>query len=140
MLPSLAELLRYEHPPVIRAYIRNHSSDEQCAKKLFADMLRFLWVSRKHQADREQYPAASWHRWRHGGERLDRPRSAEPVRASRSSWRTTPAGTARVLTAGVLGWGPVGSQRARRVGPDRHRGGGGPDPRHRRTQDRPKGP
>lgn len=52
MLPDLVRLLRHEHPPAIRAYARNHGGDEAQAGELFQDMLRYLWASRKHRADR----------------------------------------------------------------------------------------
>ena len=56
MLPSLADLMEYKHPQVVRAYSRAHGIEERRGAELFDDMLRFLWVSRKHKADQAAAP------------------------------------------------------------------------------------
>lgn len=56
MLPALAELLEYRHPAVIRSYVRTFGCAEKQALDLFEDMLKFLWISRKHIADRDARP------------------------------------------------------------------------------------
>jgi hypothetical protein len=56
MLPDLDTLLNYKHTKVIQSYIRNYSVDESKASELFKDMLRYLWLSRKHAFDQEQQP------------------------------------------------------------------------------------
>jgi len=56
MLPDLQAFLAYRHPQVIRSYIRDFPAYESRAEVLFADMLRFLWLSRKHMEDRERKP------------------------------------------------------------------------------------
>jgi hypothetical protein len=56
MLPELSELLTYHHPKVIASYVRTYPGSEEKANTLFQDMLRFLWISRKHQSDRSLHP------------------------------------------------------------------------------------
>ncbi|WP_367608431.1 hypothetical protein [Legionella sp. W05-934-2] len=51
LLPDLNELLSYRHPLTIKRFKRNypHYADE--AEELFKDVLKYLWLSRKHQID-----------------------------------------------------------------------------------------
>jgi hypothetical protein len=56
MLPDLSSLLNYSHEKVIKSYIRTYSVDDHKASELFSDMLRYLWISRKHSLDRKHHP------------------------------------------------------------------------------------
>lgn len=56
MLPDLTLLLKYTHTKAINSYIRNYPTDESMAYELFIDMLRYLWITRKHTQDRLKYP------------------------------------------------------------------------------------
>lgn len=56
MLPELTELLNYKHQNVIKSHIRTYAINEYKASTLFDDMLRYLWISRKHMFDRKQSP------------------------------------------------------------------------------------
>lgn len=56
LLPNLSELLNYRHEDLINSYIRNFGSEKAMAEILFDDMLRYLWVSAKHEQDRAASP------------------------------------------------------------------------------------
>ncbi|HTM63993.1 MAG TPA: hypothetical protein VL360_05775 [Gammaproteobacteria bacterium] len=56
MLPRLDDLLEYQHEKVVRSYIRTFNCDESVARGLFSDMLRYLWLARKHTLDRLANP------------------------------------------------------------------------------------
>lgn len=56
MLPDLSILLNYQHKKVIASYMRTFSIHEEKALQLFQDMLRYLWIARKHQYDKDQNP------------------------------------------------------------------------------------
>lgn len=56
MLPQLEELLQYEHPMVVRSYVRTHGASEEKAGQLFQDMLLYLWIAHKHSLERRESP------------------------------------------------------------------------------------
>lgn len=56
MLPDLTTLLNYKHDKVISSYIRTYQVDIDKASQLFEDMLKYLWISRKHTLDRQESP------------------------------------------------------------------------------------
>ena len=56
MLPSLEDVLKFEHANVIRTYVRTCNEEEHVARELFKDMLRYLWLARKHAEDRIAHP------------------------------------------------------------------------------------
>jgi len=56
MLPILSDLLQYQHPKVIQTYIRAYQIEERQARALFEDMLTYLWISTKHDFDRQAQP------------------------------------------------------------------------------------
>lgn len=56
MLPELSKLLNYKHEKIIKSYMRTYHVDERRATELFEDMLRYLWVSNKHNSDCQLYP------------------------------------------------------------------------------------
>jgi hypothetical protein len=51
MLPDLNTLLNYKHPNVVRSFVRSLNIDDDIAHELFNDMLRYLWLARKHAHD-----------------------------------------------------------------------------------------
>jgi hypothetical protein len=52
-LPALHDLLQYKNPLVIRRFKRNYPTLADKADTLFIDMLKYLWLSRKHEIDCE---------------------------------------------------------------------------------------
>lgn len=56
MLPALNQLLQFEHPQVVRSFVRDHRGDEKTARELFENMLKYLWLSNKHLEDKKQNP------------------------------------------------------------------------------------
>lgn len=56
MLPDLSELLTYRHQQVIKSYLRTFQVGEEVAVALFNDMLQYLWISVKHQQEKQQQP------------------------------------------------------------------------------------
>src|SRR6187200_2054423 len=56
MLPDLNQLLKYKNPLVIRRFKRNFPKHEDKAETLFIDMLKYLWLSNKHDQDKKANP------------------------------------------------------------------------------------
>lgn len=56
MLPDLSILLNYKHEKVIQSFIRTYDIQENIAIELFEDVLRYLWIAKKHDLDKKQYP------------------------------------------------------------------------------------
>lgn len=56
MLPDLQELLKFRHDAVIRTYCRSFGAEQERGDALFKNMLKYLWVSKKHQMEREKNP------------------------------------------------------------------------------------
>lgn len=52
MMSPLSEVLKFTHQKVIESFARNHNVSEKKACLLFEDMLRYLWLSKKHELDR----------------------------------------------------------------------------------------
>lgn len=50
-LPDLNELLQYKNPPVLKLYIQNYPNNKLSAEKAFTEMLKYLWLYRKHEID-----------------------------------------------------------------------------------------
>ena len=55
VMPELDRVLSYKHPQVIVNYQRNYPQNEAIAGYLFHEMLKFLWLSRKHALDLENH-------------------------------------------------------------------------------------
>lgn len=53
---SLEHLLEYQHPRVVASYRRDHPHNAEKADALYVEMLKFLWISKKHRADRLAHP------------------------------------------------------------------------------------
>lgn len=60
-LPPLDELLQYNNPLVIKRFKRNYPQYAEQAEELFSDMLKYLWLSRKHQLDLYQFGKTQVH-------------------------------------------------------------------------------
>ena len=52
-LPSLEAVLQYQNPLVIKRFKRNNPKLEHKAEILFLDMLKYLWLCKKHELDLE---------------------------------------------------------------------------------------
>jgi hypothetical protein len=55
-LPDLEELMQYKNALVIRRFKRNCPDHADSAEQLFEDILRYLWLNRKHEIDLKQAP------------------------------------------------------------------------------------
>lgn len=55
-LPSLDELLDYKNERLIRAYQQNHPDNRLSAEQALQEILKYLWLVRKHQLDKQQQP------------------------------------------------------------------------------------
>lgn len=47
-LPELNRLLSYKHPDVLKLYRHNHPDNKMSADQAFNELLKYLWISRKH--------------------------------------------------------------------------------------------
>ena len=56
MLPDLNVLLNYKNSRVINSFVRDEKVDEAKAIDLFQDVLRYLWITKKHSLDKKQFP------------------------------------------------------------------------------------
>ncbi len=56
MLPNLNTLREFRYLPVIKSFQRNYGVSEDDANKLFDNVMRYLWISRKHEQDRSENP------------------------------------------------------------------------------------
>jgi hypothetical protein len=63
-LPDLHELLEYKNLPVLKLYAQNYPNNELSGEQAFAEVLKYLWLTRKHEidllhnADNENFPQA----------------------------------------------------------------------------------
>lgn len=57
MLPNLTDLLDYQHPRLINNYMRTLDAEESVAQGLFDDVLKYLWLSKKHAWEKENNPS-----------------------------------------------------------------------------------
>lgn len=56
MLPSLAHLLSYKNPNVVTRFKREFPHYQESAEQLFENMLKYLWICKKHSLDRKANP------------------------------------------------------------------------------------
>jgi hypothetical protein len=56
MHSSLSEVLKYQHPAVVRRFQKDHPEKAGQAEQLFSDLLRFFWASKNHQILRARAP------------------------------------------------------------------------------------
>jgi hypothetical protein len=50
-LPDLNRLLKYKHPDVLKMYKRNCPENALSAEQAFTELLKYLWISKKHQSE-----------------------------------------------------------------------------------------
>lgn len=50
-LPALQDLLQYKNPNVLKLYVQNHSDNQLNAEDAFREMLKYLWLAKKHERD-----------------------------------------------------------------------------------------
>lgn len=58
-LPNLDELLAYKNPAVLKLYVQNYPNNKLCAEDAFREILKYLWLSKKHQYERQKNPQDS---------------------------------------------------------------------------------
>ena len=56
MLPDLDVLMQYQNLRVIQSFMRDYAVSEAKATELFQDVLRYLWITKKHALDKKQFP------------------------------------------------------------------------------------
>lgn len=56
MIPDLNVLLSYQNPRVVNSFIRDTNVSEEKAVTLFQDVLRYLWITKKHAIEKNQFP------------------------------------------------------------------------------------
>jgi len=54
---DLNKILQYQNPLVIKRFKRNFPQYAEQADSLFCDMLKYLWLSKKHDIDYKQNPS-----------------------------------------------------------------------------------
>ena len=52
-LPDLETLLTYKNPAVLKLYVQNHPNNKLSAENAFKEILKYLWLSKKHQLERK---------------------------------------------------------------------------------------
>jgi hypothetical protein len=55
-LVSLTEVLKYQNPAVLKLYVQNYPNNKLNAETAFKETLKYLWLCKKHEADRLHYP------------------------------------------------------------------------------------
>ena len=55
-LIPLSEVLSYQHPAVVRRFQKEHPDKAYLAEKLFEDLLRYFWLSKRHRLARSSTP------------------------------------------------------------------------------------
>lgn len=50
-LPDLNQLLEYKNPAVLKLYIQNYPHNDLSAEQAFEEVLKYLWLSKKHTLD-----------------------------------------------------------------------------------------
>lgn len=61
MLPTLSSLLNYKNEKVIKNFIRNYNVSKNTADELFNDMLKYLWICKKHSLEQKTAPDQDLH-------------------------------------------------------------------------------
>lgn len=56
MLTTLDNLLNYQNPLVLHRYSLDSAANKAEAEYAFDGLLKFLWLSQKHEQDKAQYP------------------------------------------------------------------------------------
>lgn len=55
-LPILSDLLTYQNPLVIKRFSKQFPQYKNDAKEIFKDMLKYLWIGRKHHIELKNSP------------------------------------------------------------------------------------
>lgn len=55
-LPSLSEVLEYKNSAVLKLYIANYPNNILSAESAFEEMLKYLWLTQKHELDLKNNP------------------------------------------------------------------------------------
>lgn len=55
-LPELNALLQYQNPAVLKLYVQNYPDNKLSAEDAFQETLKYLWLSKKHQHERQSQP------------------------------------------------------------------------------------
>lgn len=50
-LPDLNQLLAYKNPAVLKLYVQNYPDNKLSAEQAFEQVLKYLWLSKKHEMD-----------------------------------------------------------------------------------------
>lgn len=50
-LPDLETLLQYKNPAVLKLYVQNYPNNKLTAEEAFVEVLKYLWLSKKHEQD-----------------------------------------------------------------------------------------
>jgi hypothetical protein len=56
MPQDLSHLLQYQHIPVLERYSKDFPNNRMAAESAFEELLKFIWLSLKHQEDKLQRP------------------------------------------------------------------------------------
>jgi hypothetical protein len=54
-IPTIQKVLQYKNPYVIQRYQRDFPDKQHLAEELFTELLKYLWLGRKLQYEKEQY-------------------------------------------------------------------------------------
>ena len=57
-LPALDDLLTYRNPLVVKRFSKQFPQYQNEAEKIFQDMLKYLWIGKKHAIDLKNNPHA----------------------------------------------------------------------------------
>ena len=55
-LPNLTSLLKYENANVLKLYVQNYPNNKLKAEDAFREMLKYLWLAKKHCYDIKREP------------------------------------------------------------------------------------
>lgn len=58
-LPEINELLSYKNPLVIKRFSKQFPEHQEEAEEIFKDMLKYLWIGKKHALDLKNNPHSS---------------------------------------------------------------------------------
>jgi len=56
MLPELSVLLRYRNEKVLNRYTANYPSNALSSHDAFSELMKYFWLSLKHDKEKKQYP------------------------------------------------------------------------------------
>src|SRR5687767_15137568 len=59
-LPPLKHVLGYHHPHDLKLYQQNYPNHQLSAEAAFQEVLKYLWLTRKHKQDRAKDPDAAY--------------------------------------------------------------------------------